>query len=145
MWLSNGIFAGLIAGIIMGVVSQAAYRLGILKSHLIIIDGKFALRKLSMNPTPFKTYITGILIHLFTSMVFGMVYVLFARFAALKPGTIWVITLYFLLLWLAMLVVALPLAEQGFWGKRIGNFVWLEQLVLHIVFAVSFWGLLGIF
>jgi hypothetical protein len=46
--------------------------------------------------------------------------------------------------WLAMLVTALPMAGQGFMGKKIHRYVWFEQLILHIVFGFSFRWALGI-
>jgi hypothetical protein len=42
-----------------------------------------------------------------------------------------------------MLFVALPIAGQGSFGKKVGNSVWLEQLFLHAVFGVAFWWALG--
>ena len=44
----------------------------------------------------------------------------------------------------AMLAVALPVAGQGFMGKKIRSSVWLEQLVLHVIFGFSLWWALGI-
>jgi hypothetical protein len=48
------------------------------------------------------------------------------------------VTVYVFILWLAMLAVALPIAGQGFMGKKIRSSVWLEQLVLHVIFGFSF-------
>jgi uncharacterized membrane protein YagU involved in acid resistance len=144
MWIINGILAGLIAGIIMGCVSQIGYWLGILKSHLIVVDGKFALRKIKQNATTLAIYAMGVIIHLITSIVFGVIYAFIANLAGIDFRTIWAITLYILILWLAMLFAALPIAGQGFLGKNIHHYVWLEQLILHIVFGFSFWWALGI-
>ena len=144
MWVVDAILAGLIAGVIMGCVSQLGYWLGILKSHLIVIDGEFALRKIQRNSSVQAVYITGIFIHLVTSIVFGIIYVLIARLANFEVRNIWAISIYFLALWIAMLAIALPVSGQGFLGRRIHHFVWLEQLVLHILFGVSFWWCLGI-
>ena len=55
-----GLVAGIIAGVIMGCISQIGYWLGILKSHLIVIDGKFALRKIKMDTTTKAIYSIGI-------------------------------------------------------------------------------------
>jgi hypothetical protein len=43
-----------------------------------------------------------------------------------------------------MLAIALPAAGQGFLGRKIRGHVWLEQLILHIVFGFNFWWALGI-
>jgi len=144
MWIINGILAGLIAGIIMGCVSQIGYGLGILKSHLIVVDGEFALHKIKQNTTTLTVYAVGVIIHLITSIVFGAIYVLVANLAGIDLRTVWAITLYVLILWLAMLFTALPIAGQGFMGSKISRYAWLEQLVLHIIFGFSFWWALGI-
>ena len=144
IWIIDGIMAGFIAGVIMGCVSQLSYWFGILKSHLIVIDGEFALRKIKQNTTAPAVYATGIVIHLVTSIVFGIIYVLIARLVGMEFRTIWAITVYVMILWLAMLFTALPLAGQGFLGNKISRYAWLEQLILHIVFGVSFWWALEI-
>ncbi len=144
MWIMDGVLAGLIAGVIMGFVSQISYCFGILKSHLIIIDGRFALQKMNRNDTGLAVYLTGIVLHLITSMVFGIIYVLIARLFGFDVRNITIIIIYFFILWLAMLFFALPVAGQGSMGNKIHRFVWLEQLVLHIIFGLSFWGILQI-
>jgi uncharacterized membrane protein YagU involved in acid resistance len=144
VWIIDGILAGLIAGVIMGCISQLGYRLGILKSHLIVIDGEFALRKIQIKSSKQAVYSAGMIIHLVTSIVFGIIYVIIARLADFEVRSVWAISLYFLALWLAMLTVALPISGQGFMGRKIHTLVWLEQLVLHIIFAASFWWGLGI-
>jgi hypothetical protein len=144
MWVIDGILAGLIAGIIMGCVSQLGYLLGIHKSHLIVIDGEFALRKMKQKSTTQAVYIIGILVHLVTSIIFGLIYVLIARMADYEIRNVWAISVYFLALWMAMLAIALPVSGQGFLGNKIRHYAWLEQLILHIVFGASFWWGLGV-
>jgi hypothetical protein len=144
MWIIDGILAGLTAGVIMGCISQIGYLLGVLKSHLIVIDGGFILRKLGRNPTAPAVYFTGVVIHLVTSIVFGVVYVLVAWLFGFDLRNIWAIGIYMLFLWLAMLFTALPIAGQGFMGNRLHRYVWLEQLILHLVYGISFWWALGI-
>jgi len=144
MWIIDGILAGLIAGGIMGLVSQLGYWLKILKSHLIVIDGEFAIRKTKQNTTKPMVYAVGVILHLVTSIVFGVIYVSMAKTGGFDLRGIWSITVYFLILWLAMMLVALPVAGQGFLGKKSSRYAWLEQLILHIVFGISFWWALGI-
>ncbi len=144
MLVVQGILAGLIAGVIMGCISQLGYWLGILKSHLIVIDGEFALSKIKLETTVLAVYSIGIVIHLITSIVFGIIYVLIAGLVGLDLRGIWPIAVYALVLWLAMLITALPVAGQGFIGSKSSRYAWLEQLVLHIIFGFSFWWGLGI-
>jgi hypothetical protein len=54
----------------------------------------------------------------------------------------WLIALYVFMLWISMLFVALPIAGQGFLGRRLGLLTWLEQLVLHVIFGIGLWGTL---
>ena len=145
MWLLAGIIGGIIAGIFMGIASQLGYWLGIVKSHLIVIDGAFSLRMLKRDGGTLVIYALGIMIHLVTSIIFGIVYVIIARVADFDPLLPLAITIYVLILWLAMLAVALPIAGHGFMGNKIRQFVWLEQLVLHVIFGIGFWWALGIF
>jgi hypothetical protein len=135
----NGVVAGLIAGIIMIVVSDIGYRLKLIKGNLVIIDGAFAWRLIGGKNNPTGVYLLGMLIHLVTSLVFGLVYALLTRIVEFESRSVIYIAIYILLLWLAMLFVALPVAGQGLLGKKAGNSVWLEQLFLHAVFGIVFW------
>lgn len=140
MWLMPGIIGGIIAGVFMGIASQIGYWLGIVKSHLIVIDGTFSLRMLKRDGgTIIVTYALGIMIHLATSIIFGIVYVIIARVIGFDPLLPLAITIYVVILWLAMLAVALPIAGKGFMGNKIRRSVWLEQLVMHIIFGFCFW------
>jgi len=128
----------------MGSISQLGYWLGILKSHLIVTDGEFALRKIKLDTTTQAVYSIGILIHLITSIIFGIIYILIAELVGFELRSIWPIAVYILVFCLAMLFSALPIAGQGFIGSKISRYTWLEQLVLHIFFGFSFWWGLGI-
>jgi len=144
MWLVQGLVAGLIAGIFMGILSQLGYWFGVIRSHLIVVDGAFALRMLRREGGTPATYAVGIIIHLVTSIVFGIVYVAIAQLAGFTLQWFVAVAVYVFILWLAMLIVALPIAGQGFMGKKIRGAVWLEQLILHVIFGFSFWWALGI-
>ncbi len=144
MWLVTGIIAGLTAGIFMGIASQIGYWLGLVKSHLVVIDGAYLLRILKRDGGTIDIYALGTVTHLVTSIVFGIVYIIIARVAGFDPLLPSAVTVYVLILWLAMLAVALPVAGQGFMGKKIRRSVWLEQLVLHIIFGIAFWWALGL-
>jgi hypothetical protein len=144
MWVIDGILAGLIAGVIMGIFSQVGYWVGLVRSHLIAVDGAFALRMINKDNRTSATYAVGTVIHLVTSIVFGIVYVAIAQVAGFDLQWSFAVAVYVFVLWLAMLAVALPIAGQGFMGKKIRSSVWLEQLVLHVIFGFSFWWALGI-
>ena len=145
MWAMEGVFSGLVAGAIMIIVSEIAYRLSSLRANLIIIDGSFAARILKINRGNVPKYILGIIAHLITSAVFGLIYTLILFLTPFDNRTVWILIPYIVLLWLAMLFIALPVAGAGIMGRRFGKYVWAEQLGLHIVFGFAFWWALGLF
>jgi hypothetical protein len=145
MWLPEGVTAGVIAGVFMVIVSEILYRLGIFKSNLIITDGTFAVGQLKRGANRTLTYVLGIFIHLCTSAVFGLVYSIFPRLLDFDIRSTYAITLYVVVLWLAMLFIALPVAGQGILGRKVDRFIWAEQFVLHTAFGISFYWALGLF
>jgi len=144
MWLVEGLVAGLIAGIFMGIATEIGYRLGVIKANLVIVDGSFALRLMNRPESNLAMYALGIVIHLVTSAVFGIIYVILAELFGFETRLVLAITIYVFILWIAMLFVALPVAGQGIMGKKISPVVWIEQLVLHVVFGLSFLWALGL-
>ena len=144
MWIVEGPIAGLIAGIFMGITTEIGYRLGLLRSNLVIVDGSFALRLMNRSENDIAVYVLGTMIHLVTSAVFGIVYVILATLFGFDTRLILAIVVYVFVLWVAMLFFALPVAGQGIMGKKIRGMVWAEQLVLHIIFGLGFWWALGL-
>jgi hypothetical protein len=142
MSLFEGIVAGLAAGILMGLVSHAGLRTGIFRSSLFIIDGTFVQNILRLERNEHKAVLIGIPVHLFTSLSFGLGYVIPGSILELDLLNGWLIALYTLLLWLSMLFVALPIAGQGLFGKKLGALTLIEQMVLHIIFGFGLWGVL---
>lgn len=146
--LTIGFISGALSGIIMGLLSHVLFRLNVFKSSLFVIDGSFFLRSLRLQGTPFLVCAAGLVIHLITSGVFGAIYMLAGNLLQLDATTLRsliVISVYISLLWLSMLFIALPVAGEGFLGKKSGHFAWLEQLVLHVVFAFVYYGCLRFF
>jgi len=144
MWLVEGLVAGLIAGIFMGIATEIGYRLGVIKANLVIVDGSFALRLMNRPESSVAIYVLGIVVHLVTSAVFGIIYVILAKLFGFDTGLILAVVIYVFVLWIAMLFVALPVVGQGTIGKKINGIVWIEQLVLHVVFGLGFWWALGL-
>ena len=144
MWIAEGVLAGLIAGIPMGIATEIGYRLGLLRSNLVIVDGSFALRLMNRVEGGFAIYVLGTVIHLVTSAVFGIVYVILAKLFGFETRLAPAIIVYVFVLWIAMLLVALPVAGQGIMGQKIGKVVWAEQLILHVIFGLGFWWALGL-
>jgi len=130
-----GFLAGAASGVVMGLVSHICFRLRVFKSSLIIIDGSFFFRTLRLQGSPSLTYVTGLLIHLVTSGIFGAFYVVAAGFLGLDSLALPLISLYVFLLWLSMLFIALPVSGEGMLGAKSGPLAWLEQLILHIIFG----------
>ena len=139
MLVFQGIISGLFGGILMGVVSEAFYRFGFFKSSIFIIDGSFVKRFMKRRDDKINTYLFGIPAHLMTSISFGLIYMVATYILKLDPHSILILWSYVTVLWISMLFVALPVAGQGFLGKKGGKFAWIEQLVLHIVYGIGLW------
>jgi len=140
MHLFEGAVSGIAAGILMGLISHAGFKAGLFKSSILIIDGMFVQQRAGLKYNEQQAVLLGVPVHLFTSVSFGLAYALLIGILKLELLDGWLIALYVFMLWISMLFVALPTAGQGFLGKRLGPFTWLEQLALHIVFGI---GLLG--
>jgi hypothetical protein len=138
MNLLLGALAGIFAGLLMGLVSEVCYQVKLFKSSLLLVDGSFFARSLGMKASKVLAYGTGIPIHVLTSGVFGMVYILVAAQSKVNIFSAATVALYFFILWLAMLFTALPMAGQGIMGNRAGSWTWLEQLILHIVYGIGY-------
>ncbi|MBA4417953.1 MAG: hypothetical protein C0392_08595 [Syntrophus sp. (in: bacteria)] len=137
----TGFVSGVVSGIVMGLISHMLFRLKIFKSSLIVIDGSFLFRTLKRHGSPLLIAGAGLCIHLVTSGIFGALY--FVATVLLGFNTVAVrsfplIGLYVALLWLSMLFIALPVAGEGFLGRKSGPFSWLEQLILHGVFCILY-------
>jgi len=143
MIVTEGAVAGILAGILMGLASEACFRTRLFKSSLILVDGEFLFRTVNVKPNNRTRYIAGSVIHLITSGVFGGIYTAAAHLLALTPLSALLVSIYFFVLWLSMLLIALPIAGQGLLGRKAGSATWLEQLILHVVFGAGYYAALA--
>jgi len=140
----QGVFAGFLAGIIMGLTSEILYRLKIFKSSLLLVDGMFFIRSLRIKPSDAALYAAGIPIHLLTSSVFGGVYIIISAILKFDAYSPYPVSFYFFIMWLSMLFIALPVAGQGIFGKKLNRSTWMEQLILHMIFGLAYFKALQI-
>jgi len=80
-------------------------------------------------------------------VVFWSIYVLASVFLGFDTKTVvsfLVISVYVALLWLSMLFIALPVAGEGFFGRKSSSLAWLEQLILYLVFSLLYFGCLRV-
>jgi hypothetical protein len=146
--IMTGFLSGAISGVIMGLISHILFRLRIFASSLIVIDGSFLFRTLKCQPGSSIVMLTGLCIHLVTSGVFGALYFVVTTLLGIHGIAATSLTLtglYIGLLWLSMLFIALPVAGEGLLGKKSGPYSWLEQLILHMIFWVLFYGCITVF
>jgi hypothetical protein len=146
--LLAGFVAGAVAGIVMGLISHLLFRAGIFGSSLFVIDGSFLFRLAGHKARPSLIAGAGFFMHLMTSGVFGALYFLIRALLKIDYGSATsfpLVALYVALLYLSMLLVALPVAGEGLLGRNSGPLSWLEQLILHGIFAVVFYGCITIF
>jgi hypothetical protein len=137
----TGFISGAFSGIIMGLISHILFRLKIFKSSLIVVDGSFLFRTLKYHGNPPLITGVGLCIHLMTSGVFGAFYFVATALLGLNAAAVRsfpLISLYVAILWLSMLFIALPVAGEGFLGRKSGPLSWLEQLILHGVFCIFY-------
>jgi len=137
--------AAVIAGICMALATEAGYRIGIIRGNLIRVDGEFALKRIGGELSPGLVYLVGTVVHLVTSAAFGLVLWIIAEVIDVAPDSVGLVAAYVFLLWLAMLLTALPVAGQGILGRRLADSVWIEQFFLHVLFFFVLWGMLSIF
>jgi len=133
-----GIGCGILAAVLMGIVSDVGYRIGLCKSSILVIDGSFFLKLIDKENGKGR-YLAGIPIHLFTGAVFGAIYMAGTWFFGLNYRSPGLVAIYFFLLWLSMLFIALPTAGQGVMGRKASSRTWLEQLFLHAVFGAGYY------
>ena len=136
--LIQGISAGLMAGILMGLASDILYRLKIFKSSLLLVDGMFFIRSLKIKSSNATLYAAGIPIHLITSCIFGGIYIFLSAILKINFLSPYAVAFYFFIMWISMLLVALPVAGQGILGKKLHHLTWLEQLILHVIFGLAY-------
>jgi len=145
MAASEIVGAAVIAGIIMAIATDIGYRLGIVRGNLLQVDGEFALKNMRIRPRTSLIYLIGIIVHLSTSAIFGVILFGITKAGDINASSIKLVAPYVFVLWIAMLVSALPVAGQGFLGRKLASSVWVEQFFLHAVFFAVFWGLLNFF
>ena len=139
MPLVDFLTAGLVGGILMGLVAEIGYRTGLFQMSLFVVDGEFALNLLGVKHNQSLVYALGIPIHLVTGTVFGLGYGLMHLFLPVYPKDPVIVAIYTFILWISMLFCALPIAGQGWMGRKAGNRVWFEQLVVHTAFGLGLW------
>jgi hypothetical protein len=135
----TGFISGAVSGIIMGLASDILFRLNIFKSNLIVVDGSFLFRTLKLKDNPPLRYAAGFCIHLITSGIFGSIYVIASKLLGFYSLSLVLVCLYTMTLWLSMLFIALPIAGEGFLGRKSGPLAWLEQLFFHVIFCVLYY------
>ncbi|MBU1052280.1 MAG: hypothetical protein KKC46_00440 [Proteobacteria bacterium] len=145
MIITNIVIAAVVAGIMMGLATEIGYRIGLIQANLLKVDGEFAVKLLKLKQNTGLVYFAGAVVHLATSASFGAVLYFIAKIFEVDASSIIIIAAYVFALWLSMLFLALPVAGHGILGKRLGGSVWLEQLFLHIIFALGLWSMLNIF
>ena len=88
-----------------------------------------------------EAFWVGLLLHLIIGMLFGIVYVLFVErgwlFVTGRPYTFLSFTVYGFLSWIFVGFILYPILQMGSFGKREGNYIWLETLVSHMLIAVT--------
>ena len=143
MNLLDGLFTGLVIGILLGIPAMITEALNPTSRMPLLMDVEtFWGRKLSEGGVIFWSAV----VHLGMSTLYGSFVPLLVLQGILPPH----LPLHGLLLYsvgfnLSMGFIALPIVGFGLFGRREGDFVWLELLLTHLLYGVAYWALAHLF
>jgi fructose-specific phosphotransferase system IIC component len=90
-----------------------------------------------------EVFFIGLLLHLVTGFLFGLVYIVFVHqkwlFVTQSPYTFSSIIIYALLSWVVAGTVLYPLLRMGWFGLKEGRYVWMETIISHVVIGLGLW------
>ena len=96
-----------------------------------------------------EVFLTGLLFHICTGFLFGLVYILFVEqdwlFVTHRPFSFVSFIVYAFLSWLATGLVIYPALRMGIFGLKEGKHVWIETLVTHLLLGLCMWLLVKYF
>jgi uncharacterized membrane protein len=119
-----GLAAGLAAVLMTTVLNLIGRAIGLLPEAM---DLKHMAEFVA---DPRSALLWGIVIHLISGCIVGMVYTLLMKSYTPKSGV-----LFMLALWLVMMLVASPLADRGFFALAEGPALPISTFILHVVFG----------
>lgn len=96
-----------------------------------------------------EIFLTGLLLHICTGFLFGLVYILFVErswlFVTHRPFSFLSFVVYAVLSWIVFGLVLYPLLRMGIFGRKEGNHVWMETLATHLFLGLCMWILVKYF
>lgn len=108
----------------------------------LLLDVKtFWGRKLS----PREVFWCGLFIHFLMAAAFGLLYESLIIFNLVKPFHLDNLLAYATAFFLVVGGVVFPLVRCGFFGSKMGPWVWFELLVVHHLFGFFMWLLVRLF
>lgn len=143
MMIIDGLFTGFVIGLILAMPSVIAEQVRHSRELPLLMDVKtFWGRRL----TPHQVLVASVTTHLATSALFGGIVSALVSVGVLSPlylfGEIIVYTLAF---YLVVGMVVFPLIGFGLFGKKEGEFVWLELLLTNLLYGILFWAAAHLF
>ncbi len=134
--LSAGIWAGFVATVYLSLFMIAKARLGMIPARdrtkaMPEVVATFTGARLPSRVGWIGHFVVG-------SLFLGVAY---AVIQPMLPGEPWVKGLAFgAIVWLAVMIIFMPLSDQGLFGRKIGFFGSVASLVLQLVYG----GILGL-
>jgi len=90
-----------------------------------------------------EVFVVGLLLHLITAGLYGLLYVLFAKndffLFPHDPYSLLSMIVFALVLWFWINIVILPLIGLGFFGNKEGGTVWFETLISLLLEGSILW------
>lgn len=137
MSILDGIFTGFVIGLLMATPSVVFELVRHSKELPLLMDiTTFWGVKLTREQTLFWS----IAVHLVTSALFGALIPFFVSVGALSPLYVFgEIIMFSFAFFLITGCVIFPIVGFGFFGKKEGEFVWLELLLTNLLYGTLFW------
>ncbi len=137
MSIPDGMFTGLVIGMIFSVPAMVYDVLFHKHRNLpLIVD----VRSIWGHAVPSReVFPASVVLHLFFATAFGGVYAALVAFGAIPSYAFRYILTYAAVFFFFSVIILLPLAGLGLFGRKEGPMVWSELLLTHLLYALGFW------
>lgn len=143
MEIINGMFLGAVIGAIIAIpaIISEFTRRG--KNLPILMDVHACWGR---KCTDEEVFVLSLFVHFLLAIAFGGIYLFLVlmgwRFHDFAIFSLLEYAIYF---WFVVGVLILPLARLGVFGRREGNWVWLELLISFLLFGLGIWTAMQLF
>lgn len=139
----DGLFTGFVIGLVLSAPAVVSELIRHGRNLPLLMDVRtFWGRKLD----PHHVLLWSVVTHLANSAIFGAAAPLLVRAGVFSPLYLLPeILIYGAAFYLIASVIVFPILGFGFFGHKEGEWVWLELLLAHLLYAVLYWGAAQLF